>query len=200
MTPVESRIPASQLLMQYPIALPTGYDMQIIRDRVRTRGSAFDDRAGLLGKVYCIREAGVAGSPVNEYAPFYAWADAGAAAEFLWRRRGFEGIVRDFGRPAVRTWVPEARVLGPVPAALVGHAVLRTAPIQADMDLPDAMGALAARVEQWRRPDRVHLAVGGVDPNIWQTVEFATVSELDATDAGAVLFSVLHISQPAVWS
>ncbi|GGO10638.1 hypothetical protein GCM10010116_21330 [Microbispora rosea subsp. aerata] len=36
-----------------------------------TRGHALDDRAGLGLKAYLIRERGVAGSPVNQYAPFY---------------------------------------------------------------------------------------------------------------------------------
>lgn len=57
--------------MQYDIALPAGYDMTIIRERVATRGHALDDRAGLGLKAYLIRERGVAGSPVNQYAPFY---------------------------------------------------------------------------------------------------------------------------------
>jgi hypothetical protein len=203
MTATTNRIAASQLLMQYPITLPKDYDMQIIRDRVRTRGKALDDRAGLLCKTYCIREAGIAGTQLNQYAPFYLWADAGAAADFLWHGTGFDGIVRDFGRPDVRTWIPETRVLGPAPAASVTHAVVRVAPLSADADLVDAVEQLTGRVQQRRRDDRVHLALGGVDPRTWQTVEFATVAELDtvdAVDAEDTVFTVVHISQPAAWS
>jgi len=200
MTSTRDRIPASQLVMQYPITLPADYDMQIIRDRVRTRGGALDDRAGLLCKAYCIREAGVAGSPINQYAPFYLWADTGAAADFLWHGSGFDGIVRDFGRPEVRTWVPVTRVLGPAPATSVTHAVVRTAPVPADADLVEAVEQLTVRVEQRGGDDRVHLALGGVDPRAWQTVEFATVAELDAVEAEGTVFTVVHTSQPAAWA
>jgi hypothetical protein len=57
--------------MQYEITLPADYDMEIIRERVATRGAALDDFAGLGLKAYLIRERGVDGSPVNQYAPFY---------------------------------------------------------------------------------------------------------------------------------
>ncbi|PZS33826.1 MAG: DUF4865 domain-containing protein [Pseudonocardiales bacterium] len=206
MTTTTDRIPTSQLVLQYPITLPTDYDMQIIRDRVRTRGSTLDNRAGLLCKAYCIREAGVAGSPVNQYAPFYLWADAGAAADFLWHGTGFDGIVRDFGRPEVRTWVPETRVLGSTPAASVTRAVLRVAPVPIDVDLVDAVGQLATRVKQRASDDGVHLALGGVDPSRWETVEFVTLAELDALDAlnaldaEGTVFTVLHVSQPTAWA
>lgn len=90
--------------MQYEITLPADYDMGIIRDRVATRGHALDDRGGLGLKTYLIRERGVAGSPVNQYAPFYLWHDVGAMKDFLMGGGGFQGIVRDFGRPPVRHW------------------------------------------------------------------------------------------------
>lgn len=200
MTATTDEIPASQLVMQYPITLPADYDMQIIRERVRTRGSALDDRAGLLCKAYCIRVAGMAGSPVNQYAPFYLWADASAAADFLWHGTGFGGIVRDFGRPEVRTWVPETRVLGAAPATVVTRAVLRTAPLPPDVDLVEAAEQLVARVEQRGSDERVHLAVGGIDPAKWEAVEFATLAELDAVDPEYTAFTVLHVSQPVAWS
>jgi hypothetical protein len=60
------------LLMHCPIALPADYDMAVIRERVGTRGSALDDRKGLRRKAYCVRERGIGGSPVNQYAPFSA--------------------------------------------------------------------------------------------------------------------------------
>jgi hypothetical protein len=202
MTTAAERIRDSQLIMQYPITLPTDYDMDIIRERVRTRGAALDDRAGLICKAYCIRETGVHASPVNQYAPFYLWADAAAAADFLWHGTGFDGIVRDFGRPTVRTWLPEIRVLGPAPANAVTHALLHTEPIAGDTDLVRAGTELTTRITARHRDDRVHLALGGIDPTTWQTVEFVTVTDPDqfAVTATAEIFDVLHISQPAPWS
>jgi hypothetical protein len=43
------------------------------------------------------------------------------------------------------------------------------------------------------------LAVGGIDPTSWQTVEFTTLGQHpDSTvTADAVVYQVLHVSQPA---
>lgn len=184
--------------MQYPIALPADYDMEIIRTRVRTRGGALDDRRGLGCKAYCVREVGVDGSPVNQYAPFYLWADSTAAAEFLWGGQGFDGIVRDFGRPQVRTWVPAAVAGGTRAPSDVTRAWVRTEAIDRDADLVAVAGGLAARVNARAQHPEVHLALAGIDPATWQAVEFTTLAGTgDATTpAGATLFTVLHISQP----
>ena len=187
-----------QLLAHYPIALPTDYDMEIIRARVRTRGRALDDRKGLACKAYCIREAGVDASPVNQYAPFYLWSDSTAAADFLWGGQGFDGIVSDFGRPRVLTWVPAAIAAGAIDKSDVTHALMHTAEIDRDADLIAAADALKARVEARGEQPGVHLAFGGIDPTTWQTVEFTTVFGLEdaSTHPDATVFSVLHISQP----
>jgi hypothetical protein len=173
--------------------------MEIIRTRVRTRGSALDDRAGLLSKAYCIRTAGVDGSPVNQYAPFYLWADSNAAARFLWGGEGFDGIVRDFGRPRVRTWVPAAGGAGGCAKSAVTHALMRTETIAPDADPVAVAEALRERVRARARHPRTHLASAGIDPATWQTVEFTTVAGLDggATPADVTVFTVLHLSEPA---
>ena len=193
-------IPTSQLIMQYPITLPSDYDMNIIRDRVRQRGHLLDDRASLICKAYCIREVGVNKSTVNQYSPFYLWGDASAAANFLWHGTGFDGIVRDFGRPSVWTWIPEARVLGAAPASAVTRATVTTAQIPDGADLVEIAAQLSARVNKNTEDKRVHFALGGIDPKAWQTVEFTTLTELDNADAAEAIYTVLHISQPAVWS
>lgn len=68
---------------QYEITLPADYDMGVIRQRVAVGGRLLDDRAGLGLKAYVIRERGVDGSPVNQYAPVHLWNDTGAMAHFL---------------------------------------------------------------------------------------------------------------------
>ena len=98
--------------MQYALTLPADYDMGIIRDRVRRNGHALDDRAGLALKAYLIRQRGVDGSQVNQYAPFYLWNSAAAMTHFLIGGGGFQNIVRDFGRPPVSQWTGIATVRG----------------------------------------------------------------------------------------
>ncbi|MFG2043740.1 DUF4865 family protein [Dactylosporangium sp. NPDC048998] len=184
--------------MRYPIALPTDYDMEIIRTRVRTRGGALDNRRGLRCKAYCIREVGVDGSQVNQYAPFYLWADSSAAAEFLWGAQGFDGIVRDFGRPQVQTWVPAALGVGGCGRSAVTHAWLRTEVIDQAADLVTVAEALKAAVGARAQHPGTHLAFAGIDPTTWQAIEFTMVAGLDRATmpADATLFTVLHISEP----
>ncbi|KQC37769.1 DUF4865 family protein [Frankia sp. ACN1ag] len=98
--------------MQYTITLPADYEMAIIRRRVADTGHALDDRAGLALKAYAIRERGVAGAAVNQYAPFYLWHDAGAMGRFLVGGGGFERIIGSFGRPAVAHGTVLAAVTG----------------------------------------------------------------------------------------
>ena len=70
--------------MQYEITLPSDYDMNIIRHRVATKGHLLDMFPGLGLKAYLIRECGVDGSLVNQYAPFYLWASIAGMNRFLW--------------------------------------------------------------------------------------------------------------------
>jgi hypothetical protein len=185
------------LAMQYRIGLPADYDMEIIRRRVRTTGHALDAFPGLGVKAFLVRERGVHGSPVNEYAPFYLWADAAGAASFLWSGVGFSAIVRDFGRPAVQTWVGGTSRSGAAGPSSARYAVRRTTALAADADL----AAVTARVDadlaaEATRPG-VLLAAYGVDPQVWQLVTFT----LHATDPGplpegAVRYEVLHVSAP----
>lgn len=189
----------AQTMFHYPIDLPTDYDMAIIRDRVRTRGYALDDRAGLWFKAYCVREVGVAGATANQYAPFYVWHDAGAAAEFLWGGGGFAGIVRDFARPRVDSWLPVDVAAGEAPHPAVAAAQLRRAPLPRGDDLAVQARRLRDRVEATARKPGVHLACAGIDPARWEAVEFTTYASGPAPSPGdeATTYTVLHVSEPA---
>ncbi len=70
--------------LQYELTLPADYDMRIVRDRVARRGPLLDAWPGLGVKAYLVRERGVHGSPVNQYAPFYLWNTVEGMNAFLW--------------------------------------------------------------------------------------------------------------------
>lgn len=189
---------------QYEITLPADYDMGIIRKRVAAGGHVLDDRAGLGLKAYVIRERGVAGSPVNQYAPFYLWRDAGAMAHFLVGGGGFQNIVRDFGRPVVRHWTGVACHAGPARASLPRAASRQLTTIPAIAGDPDGLG-LAALIErevadlaQLARHDDVHTAALAVDPHHWQLMRFVLWRDAVADDAATERYEVLHVSTPEV--
>ncbi|MER5324640.1 DUF4865 family protein [Streptosporangium roseum] len=192
--------------MQYEITLPAGYDMKIIRKRVADGGHILDDRAGLGLKAYVIRERGVDGSPVNQYAPFYLWNDTGSMAHFLVGSGGFQNIIRDFGRPAARHWTGIACHAGPARTAPPRAASRRLTPIPSDAD-PDGTGlGLSALIEReaeelqrLSRHDGVHTAALAVDPRHWQLLRFVLWADRSAPDEDATeRYEVLHLSAPGL--
>ncbi|MEV6201930.1 DUF4865 family protein [Streptomyces sp. NPDC051771] len=192
--------------MQYEITLPADYDMRIIRKRVAAGGHVLDGRAGLGLKAYVIRERGVDGSPVNQYAPFYLWNDTGAMAHFLAGGGGFQNIVRDFGRPAVRHWSGIACHAGPARTAAPASASRRLTAIPSDMD-PDGTGlGLSAFIErevehlrQLRDHEGVHTAALAVDPHHWQLMRFVVWADSSAPEEeGTERYEVLHLSAPGL--
>ncbi|MEU9576569.1 DUF4865 family protein [Streptomyces chilikensis] len=191
---------------QYEITLPADYDMRIIRERVAAGGHVLDDRAGLGLKAYVIRERGVDGSPVNQYAPFYLWNDPGAMARFLVGGGGFQNIVRDFGRPVVRHWTGIACHAGPARSAAAAAASRRLTTLPADLD-PDGTGSglsalIEREVEDLRRlsgGEGVHSAALAVDPHHWQLLRFVLWADASARDEEATeRYEVLHVSAPGL--
>ncbi len=212
--------------MQYEITLPADYDMAIIRRRVADTGHALDDRAGLALKAYAIRERGVAGAAVNQYAPFYLWHDAGAMGRFLVGGGGFDRIVRSFGRPAVAHGTVLATVTGPAPkaepvlpgdadapapaisAAAPAAASRRVSRLPADTDARDdgSEPGLAAHVA--REIDAlaalagragVHTAALTLDPCRWELTRLVLWADAAAAagDGDATeRYEVLHVSAP----
>jgi len=90
--------------MQYRINLPSDYDMQIIRDRVKNNGNKTDGFNGLLFKCYLIQEKNV-DSFENVYSPLYIWNDSNGMNQFLFG--GFyDNIIKSFGWHKVNIGVP----------------------------------------------------------------------------------------------
>lgn len=184
--------------MQYEITLPADYDMTIIRERVATRGHALDDRAGLGLKAYVIRERGVDGSPVNQYAPFYLWDGVGAMSEFLVGGGGFQGVVASFGRPAVHHWTGIACHAGPARTAVPRAASRRLTPMPAGADpealVADALGELGG----FARTEGVHTTALAFDPRHWQLLRFTLWEHSVPADEDerAERYEVLHLSDP----
>jgi hypothetical protein len=169
--------------MQYELTLPADYDMKIIRRRVETRGHSTDAFPGLGLKAYLIREHGVNGSPVNQYAPFYLWHDVSGMSRFLVGGGGFHNIVDSFGRPPVRHWTGIAAERGPAREARAASRELT--PLPADLD------ATIADLHERAQRDDVHTAALAFDPVHWHLMRFVLWAE-DAPGR----YEVLHTSSP----
>lgn len=182
-------------LMQYEITLPADYDLQIIRDRVATRGSATDQLPGLGVKAYLVRERGQDGSPVNQYAPFYLWADPAGMREFLFGP-AFMGLCRDFGRPAVRWWTGVAVSAGPAQRQPAVHATRALRPIDPSAALPDVVADLVQETTAAAGGEGVVLTATGIDPAAWTVVRFTLWSAPAPQDVPGERYQVRHVSDP----
>ncbi|SMD26181.1 protein of unknown function [Kibdelosporangium aridum] len=174
--------------MQYSITLPTDYDMGIIRNRVATRGHMMDNFEGLAFKAYLIRSV-ADGSPVNSYAPFYVWNDVGGMGRFLWGGGGFQGIVRDFGRPVVRHWTGVTLEFGP--ADVARSASRTTTPIPEGVDLTEFVAETVREVKDLASADSVYATAIAIDPDHWELVHFTLHA-----DTAPDRYEVLHLSRP----
>ena len=179
---------------QYTIKLPADYDMEIIRRRVRDRGSVFDDWPGLKFKAYLISEAS-AGATANRYAPFYVWHDTAGANEFLYGD-GFAGIETSFGRPLIEHWIGLGmRVAGGTrPRSATREDVLV-------LDREDLARVRERELTRLESAGDAYAAVVALDPYRWQLVRFALwsmpVGELGSLP-GVTAYEVLHLSAPGV--
>ncbi|HEX4722107.1 MAG TPA: DUF4865 family protein [Pseudonocardiaceae bacterium] len=180
--------------MQYEITLPADYDMSIIRHRVATRGHRTDDFGGLGVKAYCVRERGVGGSTVNQYAPFYLWHTIEGMNRFLWGGGGFQGIVTDFGRPRVRTWTGAGYAQGPDRQLEPTIAIRHTEPLPADIDPIDAARLELSEMDKRSATSGVVVTAFGIDPMVWEIVQFTLCS--NDNDLSGIRYQVLHQSIP----
>jgi len=180
--------------MQYEITLPADYDMGIIRDRVATRSAGTDSFGGLGLKAYAIREAGVNGSTVNLYAPFYLWATPAGMNDFL-LGPGFAGLSRDFGRPAVRHWAGLAFERGSAIAETPRAASRSTTRLTEEDTLDAALSVAMAGVAGIRHAEGVHSTALALDPRNWEFVQFTLWAGGAPVTAG-INYEVLHTSTP----
>jgi hypothetical protein len=184
------------LLTQYAVPLPADYDMGIIRGRVRENGSKMDGFPGLGLKAYLIQEKGVRGADINQYAPFYRWDEVDAAARFFFGGLGFGGIVRDFGRPAVRTWIEGRCHAMADPVGRARFATTSTLSLPPHSDPTDAAMRAESAMMQIFESEGVALSLFGIDPERWETVHLTLWSDEPEPESGQV-YEVLHVSGPA---
>lgn len=182
--------------MQYELTLPADYDTGIIRARVSRIGHLLDDWEGLGLKAYLLRERGVHGSPVNQYAPFYLWNTVEGMNTFLWGG-AFQGLSDDFGRPPVQQWTGLAYEEGGAVGSPARVAVRRRERVPDGVTLSEVMAETVDEVGRLARQDGAVLAAAAVDSRGWELVHFS-LWEHDSPKADGDVFQVLHLSAPGL--
>ncbi|MFJ8199461.1 DUF4865 family protein [Streptomyces sp. NPDC096152] len=184
--------------MQYELTLPADYDMDVVRGRVARLGHLLDDWEGLGLKAYLVRARGVHGSPVNQYAPFYLWNTVEGMNSFL--AGGLQGLVDDFGRPAVRQWTGVAFEEGTATGSPAALAVRHRQPVPDGVELAAFMDDAARKTARLAGLDGAVLAAAALDTHRWELVHLSLWTRHPAA-AGAPrpdgdIFQVLHLSAP----
>jgi len=180
--------------MNYELTLPADYDMGIVRGRVARVGHLLDDWDGLGFKAYLVRERGVHGSPVNQYAPFYLWNTVEGMNRFLWGG-AFQELVNDFGRPQVLRWTGLAYEEGGAAGSPVAVAVRQRQRIAGSGELAAVMEDAVGETRRLAGEDGAVLAAAAVDPYSWELVHFS-LWEHDTPKAEGDVFQVLRLSAP----
>ncbi|MFJ4095852.1 DUF4865 family protein [Kitasatospora sp. NPDC089913] len=183
--------------MQYEITLPADHDMRSVHRRIATKGPLLDSWPGLGLKAYLVRERGLDGSPVNQYAPFYLWRTTEGMNAFL-LGAGFRTLCADFGRPAVRHWTGAGLRRGPGavdgPAAPGPLAATRlTERLPEGADPADAVERALAEL-----PDHpeLHTAAVALDPSRWELLRIALWRAGAPAGEPGTRYRVHHLSSP----
>lgn len=184
------------IAMQYTITLPADYDMAIIRRRIADKGHLLDDFPGLAFKawLHASRDDRELPSRDNLYAPFYLWRDSAGMNAFL-GGTGFAALARDFGRPAVRTWIPwQAELADDLRGAVCATREQAAVPVHADLGDLAKTEAAAARQD---RAAGALAAIAAYDPSGWNLLRFRLWPTLrnDLAREGVQLYRVGHVSQ-----
>jgi len=106
------------IAMQYKIVLPADYSMELIENRIETKGHLLNGYPGLIYKAYLYsrKDAKHYHNQLNTYSPFYIWEDHHSMVRFL-QSDGFKALCEQFGQPKVEIWFVE----GEVPKPTVEH-------------------------------------------------------------------------------
>ncbi|MBK1813303.1 DUF4865 family protein [Clostridium sp. YIM B02505] len=176
--------------MQYKIVLPSDYNMEIIKERVKKNGFKTDGFDDLKFKLYLITEKGANNNFSNSYCPLYLWKDSEGMNKFLFD--GFyDNIISSFGWQHIDIGIPlidttgdsikEIKYLFEVTKEIEAGESLKGLSDRIERDMPKIAGAeyiVIYSPEKWRY-------------NIFYFIDdLSKVEEIDG-----VIYSILHVSQ-----
>ena len=90
---------------QYKITLPSDYDMEIIKNRVKLNGHKTDGFQDLKFKLYLITENKTNSNIQNSYSPLYLWKSNEGLNKFLFEGY-YDNILSSFGWQTVNIGIP----------------------------------------------------------------------------------------------
>ncbi|GAA0725290.1 DUF4865 family protein [Clostridium malenominatum] len=175
---------------QYKITLPSDYDMNIIKDRVKNNGYKTDGFESLRFKMYLITEKGQNNNLQNSYCPLYLWEYSDGLNKFLFN--GFyDNIITSFGWQQVNIGIP-----------LIDTTTVKITDMKY---LFETTGDIEPRFSLNNLKDRIKEELPRIDdaeyiviynPDKWKYAVFYFIDDLNKvkSEKGAI-YDILHISQ-----
>ena len=181
------------IIAHYAHRLPADYDIDIIRNRARSRGHLFDAIPEMYFKAFLLRERGRFGAIQNEYSSLYLWRKDEGFRNFLVDGRT-KSVTDSFGRPPIETRFVLDAHKGSGEVARFLYKQEQDIPHNAD--LTSAFAEEIARNREIARQDGVIAAAVGVDAQNWKfTRVLVSEKEPEGGEQGAV-YQVLYLAQP----
>jgi hypothetical protein len=170
------------IAMQYKVAFPNGYDMNIIKKRVEMNGDKTDGFPDLLFKAYLIADS----MSKKEYAPLYIWKSNGGMNSFIFDGY-YDNILKSFGWQHINIAVPHT-----IDLSSDFHKSKYVLEIENDIKRVTSMESPALS-----NIDADYLgAVSVYNPDKWKYVEFYFYDKFpDYLTGDDSVYEVLHISR-----
>jgi hypothetical protein len=175
---------------QYKITLPSDYDMNIIKDRVRNNGHKTDGFEDLKFKLYLVTEKGINNNLQNSYCPLYLWKGSNGLNKFLFN--GFyDNILNSFGWQRVNIGIP---LMDTTTSKIKENKYLfqitrDIQPQESLNNLKDKIGACIPTIDHAE-----YLVI--YNPDNWKYEVFYFINDLShVKEMSGVIYQILHISQ-----
>ncbi|MDN3015476.1 DUF4865 family protein [Paenibacillus sp. BSR1-1] len=175
---------------QYKITLPSDYDMNIIRNRVRDNGHKTDGFEDLKFKLYLVTEKGTNNNIQNSYCPLYLWKDSNGLNKFLFNGY-YDNILRSFGWQRVNVGIP---LIDSTTSNIKENRYLFqiTRKIQPQESLKNLIETIGESVPTIDRAE--YLVI--YNPDKWEYDVFYFLSDLSGlTKMEGVIYNILHLSK-----
>ena len=175
---------------QYKITLPSNYDMEIIRERVRNNGYKTDGFEDLKFKLYLITEKGSNHNLQNSYCPLYVWKGSNGLNKILFNGY-FDNILNSFGWQKVNIGIP---IMDTTTSKITENKYLFQ--VKREIQPQESLHHFSARIEE-NIPtiaDCEYIVI--YNPDKWKYEAFYFLNDLNLVkDQHGVIFQILHVSQ-----
>ncbi|MGL5642737.1 MAG: DUF4865 family protein [Paraclostridium sp.] len=175
---------------QYKIILPSDYNMNIIKDRIKNNGYKTDGFMDLKFKFYIITEKGKNNNLQNSYCPLYIWKDSNGLNKFLFE--GFyDNIIKSFGWQQVNIGIPlidkttskvkDAKYIFEITNEIKIQESLKNLEDKIEQEIPKIQGAEYFVI---------------YNPDKWKYSVFYLIDDLNKVEMeSGIIYNVIHISE-----